>query len=47
MISNYGRLYEPITIYQDLKEILFIIIVFNIYLSIIGFDELEKVVLVT
>ena len=41
MRSLDGRFYDPISVYPDLKEISFIKI-FKVYLSMIGFDESDK-----
>ena len=37
-----GMLYYPIVVSPDLKETYFIIIIFKVYFSIIGFDESDK-----
>ena len=37
-----GKLYYPILVSPYLKDAIFIIIIFKAYLSIIGFDEFEK-----
>ena len=42
MRSLDERLYGPISVYTDLKEISYIMIIFRVYLSIVGFDESEK-----
>ena len=34
-----GRFYYPVAVYQDLKDILFIMIVFKVYISTFGIDE--------